>query len=227
MNTPESNSARERRDQATARRLAKLRALPVDTSALAKAVEAQVPRPAQKQRRPAFLWIRPMRAVAASVLVVGLIAALIISSSGGPVLASAERMAQIHQDVFSGASHPTQVDSIGAANAILASKWPGAPALPEPPKDHVMSCCVHEVGRKKMACVSFQADGVLVSMAVADATEVRMPATETMTVAGVKYHVQSHEGINMVMTERNGRWVCLMGKLPTNRLVELASALRF
>lgn len=31
----------------------------------------------------------------------------------------------------------------------------------------------------------------------------------------------------MVMTQRAGRWVCLMGKLPTPQLINLAKQLRF
>ena len=39
---------------------------------------------------------------------------------------------------------------------------------------------------------------------------------------GVTYHVQSFNSLNMVMTERNGRWICLIGRVPTERLMELA-----
>jgi hypothetical protein len=64
-------------------------------------------------------------------------------------------------------------------------------------------------------------------MAVAEAADVKLPPCEAVTIRGNSYHVQSHEGINMVMTERGGRWVCLMGKVPVNRLAEIASTLRF
>ena len=227
MNTPESNPRRVRLDEATSGRLAKLRTAPVDTSQFLKAVEAQIPR-RQAQSRSLKLWLSPMRAVAASLLVFGLIIALVIHSSGGPVLASAESLARIHDEVLHRAgSHVTPVDSISAANAALAAKCPGLPPVPELAKSPVMSCCVHELGRKKIACVAIQVDSVPVSMAVADAADVKMPPCETVTIGGVAYHVQSHEGINMVMTERDGRWVCLMGKVPVNRLAELAITLRF
>ena len=57
--------------------------------------------------------------------------------------------------------------------------------------------------------------------------DVAFPATEEMTFKGVTYHVQSHGPINMVMSRREGRWVCLMAKLPISRLIELAGSLRF
>jgi hypothetical protein len=228
MNTPESNPRRARLDEATSRRLAKLRTAPVDTSQLLKAVEAEIPHRQARSRSLKLTRLKPMRAVAASLLVFGLIVALIIHSSGGPVLASADTLARIHGEVLHRAgSHATSIDSISAANAVLAGKCPGLPAVPELPKYHVMSCCVHEMGRKKVACVAIQVDAVTVSMAVAEAADVKLPPYEVATIGGVAYQVQSHDGINMVMTERDGRWVCLMGKLPVNRLTELASSLRF
>jgi hypothetical protein len=228
MSTPESDKKRQQLDEATSRRLAKLRTAPVDTSGLLKAVEAQIPRSKAHPRRLKLTWLSPMRAAAASLLVLGLIVALVINSSSGPVLASAERLAHIHEEVLAaGGNHVTPVDSIGAANVALAAKWPGAPSVPELPRDHVMSCCIHTMGRKKIVCVAFQTDGVPITMAVAQAADVKLPASETLSIGGVTYYVQSRGGINMVMTERGGRWVCLMGKLPVNRLAELASSLRF
>jgi hypothetical protein len=45
--------------------------------------------------------------------------------------------------------------------------------------------------------------------------------------AGVTYHVQSSGRVNMVMTERQGRWVCLMGEAPIERLMDFAERLQF
>jgi hypothetical protein len=127
----------------------------------------------------------------------------------------------------SGRSHTMKVSSIEAAGAALSRQWPKAPNLPDMPDDHVMACCVHEVGRKKMACVSLLVDNVQITMAVADSADVKVPRGTTMVRDGVTYHIESAKGVNMAMTERGGRWVCLMGRLPVDRLVELASKLQF
>ena len=210
------------------RRLAKLRSAPIDTSELLKSVEAAVPHPQTRSRFRILNWLSPIRAAAASLLVIGLIVALVISSSSGPVLASPERLAQIHEEVLgNGGGHVTPVVSVSAANAALAAKWAAAPSIPELPKDHVMSCCIHMMGAKKIACLSFQTDGVLVTMAVAEIKDVKLPDCQMLNVGGVAYHIQSHGQINMLMTQRGGRWICLMGKLPVNRLAELARSLRF
>jgi hypothetical protein len=120
-----------------------------------------------------------------------------------------------------------EVSSIEAAAAALSQQWPKAPALPDMPDDHVMACCVHEMGRKKMACVSLTVDDVPITMAVADSADVKVPNGTTVIRDGVTWQVESSRGVNMAMTERGGRWVCLMGRLPTDRLIDLAAKLQF
>ena len=226
----ESDPRQDQLDQAVADRLARLRSMPVDVASLRRVVEAQVGAP--RRRTPARMvlgWVNPMRAAAASLLVLGMIVVLVIASSGGPVMASADRLAQVHHDVVSGGGHGARaVASIEEANAALSSQHPGGPAVPAVAgNEPVMACCVHTVGRKRMSCVSMKVDGVPVSMAVADAADVRMPASGSTVVDGVTYHVQAARDVNMVMLQRNGRWVCLMGKIPTERLVDVAKGLRF
>lgn len=227
MNTPEPNERRTRLDEATSRRLAKLRATPFDTSELLKSVEAQMPDSNGRPRRLIITWLRSVRPVAASLLVLGLIVATVINSLSGPVQASAERLAHVHEEVLvAEGSHVTPVGSIGAANIALAAEWPGAPSIPELPEDHVVSCCIHTMGRTKMVCVAFQTDGVPITMAVAQEADVKLPVSKTLSISGITYHVQSRGEINMVMVQRSGRWICLIGRLSVNRLAELSSTLR-
>ena len=219
-------------DQAVADRLARLRTMPIELTALRRAVDAEIGTSTSRQRRSMFLrMMTPMRAVAASLLVGGLLVALIIASSGGPVLASADTMAEIHEDVVSGNTHSNHkrksVNSIEAANKALSSENPAAPSLPAIGQDQVMSCCVHSVGHKMISCLSIVVDGMPVSIAVANAADVKMPASQTITVDGATYHLQSARGVNMAMTQRAGRWVCVMGGLPTARLIELGKQLQF
>src|ERR1035437_768992 len=64
-------------DQAISRRLSRLAQYPVDTSRLDKTIRAQIPPvPAFQLRR----WFRPMMAVAASLLVMGMIALVLFHS---------------------------------------------------------------------------------------------------------------------------------------------------
>ena len=70
-------------------------------------------------------------------------------------------------------------------------------------------------------------DGVPVTMTVANASDMRTPKTPTATRNGVSYNVESVGALQMVMTQRNGRWICLIGELPALRLMELAEKLQF
>jgi hypothetical protein len=64
-------------------------------------------------------------------------------------------------------------------------------------------------------------------LAIAGENEVRLTGDSTITRDGKTYHLQACGGVNMVSGQRNGRWFCLMGSQPTQRLVEVASAMQF
>jgi hypothetical protein len=227
MNTSDSDHLDEL-DQATANRLARLASFPVDTSKLAASLRQQLPMPQAAQ--PKRLWLRPMRLAAAILILIGGIIAAIVLSSGGPALASPDVLAGVHAEMIAGRSHGVRkVTTVDAAAAALSQEWPQRPALPDMadmPADQVISCSVHEVGRKKMACIALMVNEVPVTMAVADSADIKTPGGTTLVRGGITYRVQSSGGVNMAMTERNGRWICLMGRLSVDQLVELSSKLR-
>jgi hypothetical protein len=214
-------------DAATARRLARLRTMPVDTAALEPRLLAQVPRPAEQARSRKAWWLRPLRAVAACLLVAGIVAGLMIATSGGPALASASQMAQLHYDLVSGKTPVMQVDSVEAANRMLAGQWPSSPQIPNMPAHYEMACCMKSIKNKKVACVLLKDERAPVTVTVANADDMKLPKSPTVTRNGVTYHVQSSGALNMVMTERNGRWVCLIGQTSGERLMDLAGQMQF
>lgn len=222
----------DRLDRATAARLAKLRSLPVDVSRLEKRLRAEGGPPpaadtAGPARRPWLGWLRPYRAVAALLLAAVTVAAVLLTTSGGPALASPAQMAQVHEDLVAGHTPVTRVDSIEEASRALSREWSQTAGLPGVPEAHVMACCMKAVHDKRMACVLLKAEGVPVTMAVASAADMRLPTSPTWARGGVIYHVQSAGRLNMVMTDRQGRWVCLIAELPVERLMDLANQLRF
>jgi hypothetical protein len=218
-------------DRATAQRLARLRTMPVDTSRLERWLRAEIPSPSSQGRTErssgVSMWLRPARAVAAGFALLMMLVGALVLSSGGPVLASPNQMAQVHEELVSGRMSATRVDSVEGANRVLMAQWPQSPKIPSLPHDDVTACCMHSVGDKNLACVLLKADGVPVTMTVANAADMRLPSSPTTTRNGVAYHVQAHGQLNMVMTERYGRWVCLTGELPAERLMDLASRLQF
>lgn len=212
-------------DRAMSARLAKLRTMPVDTSNLDKALRTQIP-PLRHERR--ILFLRPLRALAASVLLVSVIAAAImLSASSGPVLAEPAQMAQVHQEIVSGRIPVMQVASIQEANRMLDLHSPGAPTLPNMPDSNVMACCMKSVHNKKMACVLLKNEGVPITLAVAYAADMKLAPAPIVTRNGIDYRVQRVGGLSMVMTEQNGKWLCLIGQMPADHLIEIAALVRF
>jgi hypothetical protein len=226
-------SQEQRLDDATVARLGKLRSMPVDTSRLDRLIQSEIPRTTDVPVLRISRWIRPLRAVAAILLVVTVVGAILYSLTGGPVVASPTEMAQFHDDMVSGRVAVTHVASIDAANKTLASEWGQSPQIPTVPLDHVMACCMHSVKNRKVACVLLEdrsggaQSGTPVTLTVAKAADMQAPDSPTVVRAGVTYHVQTVGQLNMVMTERNDRWICLIGALPKERLMDLASGLGF
>ncbi len=86
---------------------------------------------------------------------------------------------------------------------------------------------MRSVKNKKVACVLLEDNGGPVTMTVAKASDMQSPASPTVIRGGVTYHVQAVGRLNMVMTERNGRWICLIGQVSADRLMVLADQLQF
>ena len=217
----------EQWEEAVSGRLSKLRTMPMETGRLAAAIQSQIPRPASAARSVWFS-LRSVRAVAASILVLGALAAvLIFSALPRPAVASPAQMARMHEELVSGKTPAVQVDSIDAANKVLSGGHPQFPALPDVPANHVMACCMTEVKDKKVACVLMKQEGVPVSLMVARSGDMRLPTSPVTVRDGVRYHVQAWGALNMVMTERHGRWVCLIGQVPPERLMDVATQFQF
>jgi hypothetical protein len=214
----------DRLDQATADRLAKLAALPVDTSRLDAALKARIPRTAAG---PVAVFFH-LRAVAAALATIGLIGVIAYSLSGGAVLASPDAMAQVHQEMLSGSAPMTPVNSIAQANQAIAASGNVGVSIPDVSAEQVMCCCTHSIKDKQIACVMLKGSGdAPVTMAVAKAEDMRSPPdAKVRTVGGIEYRLQSKGNLNMVMTQRNGRWICLMGTLTDDQLIEMAQSIK-
>jgi hypothetical protein len=215
----------DRLDDATAQRLRRLGSMPVDTSRLDKLIQAQIPRP--QKHSPFVFALRPIRAIAASVLILVMVGVIVLSLSGGAVLASPDTMAQLHQDMISGKVAATQVDSIDQANKALEDQWHHSVQIPQIPADHAMKCCIREIDNKRVACVLLNAgSGKFVTMAVAPAKDMKCPDSESMVKDNIRYHIQKSGQLNMVMAERDGLWICLISDLDAPQLMSMASEIK-
>ena len=221
-----------RQDEAVAARLRKLSSFPVDLSRLERQIRAEIPRPAQHQQQQQRqssrmrLW-RPLTAIAASITIFAIIAAAVLTASSGQVMASPAQMAQFHQQIISNEIPVTKVDSIEAAGRVLANQWPQSPDLPRAPEAHVMACCMNSIKDKNVACVLLRSEGTPITMSVAKASDMKSPAGDKVLRNGATFHRMSSGNLNMISTERQGRWVCLIGEVSSDRLIAIAEQLQF
>jgi hypothetical protein len=212
----------EQMQAAVAARLAKLGSMPVDTTALERALHGKLPLPPQKTNRRRWA---PMLAIAASLLIIAAIALPLLQSR--EVQASPVMMAQMYHDMVEGKIPTMRANSLTEANNAIAALSGNFPTLPEPPTSHMMACCMRNVGNKKVACVLLNNGGTPVTMVVANAADMQSPQSPTISKDGITYHVQTVGDLHMVMTERNSRWICLIGQLSQDQLVEVARGIHF
>jgi hypothetical protein len=207
-------------EEAIARRLARLKGIPVDTTGLERALRGQLPPPRTKRR-----WWASMAAIAASLIVTGTLLLPLMQSR--EVQASPVMMAQMYHDMVDGKVPTMRANTLDEANRAIAAFSENGPTLPEAPASHMMACCMRNVGNKKVACVLFENGGTPVTMVVANAADMQSPSSPTIVQDGITYHVQTTGDLHMVMTERENRWVCLIGKMPQDQLIEVARGVRF
>jgi hypothetical protein len=208
--------------EAIALRLGRLKSMPVDTTGLERTLRNQLPPPPRRSHRR--LWAS-LSAVAAALIVSAAIVFPLTQSS--EVQASPVVMAQMYHDMVDGKVPTMRADSLADANRAIAAFSENGPTLPEAPMNHTMACCMRNVGKKKVACVLFENAGTPVTMAVANASDMQSPNSPTVMQDGITYHVQTTGDLHMVMTERNNRWICLIGKMPQAQLIEIARATGF
>jgi hypothetical protein len=162
--------------------------------------------------------------VAASLLLVCAIAFSMLQ--GREAQASSLQMAQMHQDIVAGRIPTMHASSIDEANQAIAAMAGNFPRLPEAPAAQTMACCMRSVGKKKVACVLLDSGHTPVTMAVASSADVESPGTPVTVRGGVSYHVQTVGDLNMVMTERDSRWICFVGAMPVEKLMDLAAGVK-
>ncbi len=216
-------------DRATRARLSKLASRPVDTSAVASRLRAEMAEH-RAQGRPATFtlpawahWLGRGAVAAAIVVVVTLV--FVTSQSGSAVYAAPADMAQLHRDLVAGRAPVVPVGNLAEAKRTIESAWREAPAIPDQWDQLVHACCLRDVQSRQVACILLKQDGVPVTVVLARTKDFRSPDDETVDHNGRKYVVHSLDGVNMVMTQRGDRWMCLMGEIPQDALMRLAEGL--
>ena len=221
------DSPDDRLERATRARLAKLASLPVDTTKAAACLRALVdqecgPVVHQHRRR---LWVWPAwTGVAAAILIAATLLVVLLGGNSAVYAAPAE-MVRLHHDLVAGRVPVIPVTNVDEARQAIESRWPDAPSLPPLPGDNIHACCLSGIKSRQVACILLRQGDTPVTVIVARAEDLRSAKGPTTIHGGRAYTMMSRDGLNMVMTRHEDRWVCLMGEAPQDKLIELAQAM--
>ena len=101
------------------------------------------------------------------------------------------------------------------------------PCVSRPPDEQLHACCFQPDQNRKVACLLLDYKNTPLTMSVAKAADITMPAWLATVRDGVTYYVHEARGYQMVMTRHQDTWICLVAKLPPDDLIALASKLEF
>lgn len=212
---------------AVAMRLRKLAAMPLDTSAASARIMAAIPRAeARRSFKLSAYWSRAA-AVAASLIIA--VTLLTLSFWPNEAVASPAEFARIHREMVRGETPAMVATSFEQANRLIAEQWNGFSGFTHgtSPDWVPHACCLRDVKNAKVAFALISIDGKKVSVAVARAQDIRSPAGKVEMHNGQPYHISTVDEFTMVMTEHDGRWVCLTGEKDASALIDAANKLGF
>lgn len=234
-------SAQDRLDQATSARLAKLARCHVDTSRLEQSLKLTMslvmedapaattspttPRSSDALRMLCQRWWRPLSTSAAAILIALTIGWLVLGNNTSQAMAAPADLAQIHYDVAHGLSPHMNVSTVAQANAMLAKQSNDHIPLPQVP-GQLQSCCLHHLQGTIMTCAMIKDQGHLITIAMADSKKMRSPKGQIVQRDGRTFITHHVNGINMVMEDQIGRWLCVMGETPFEQLINVAIDIR-
>lgn len=216
----------------TRARLERLAAMPVDTSRLERRLSAALGAGAAPPARSLrVIWTR--RAAAAAVLLLALMAAHMVERSAGPALAEPFELTDLHQRLVRGESAMLAAADVEEANRRIAAQsadGPAVPGLAATRRLYVRSCCLAEVRGPLVAAVLMVDEGRAVTLVVAQARDFAGPMGEVIERDGRELLAHRLNDLEMVVTRRGDRWLCVMGQadeVDPQRLAAIAAGIVF
>lgn len=219
----------EQLEHATSTRLARLQAAPVDTTKARQFCE-QIGT-ANTPLLKSYHWRHPFIMTAAALLLVAATTLFLIFNIGAqPVVAVPADLAQLHSEVLTQHAMMSTVQNLDQANKVLLQQWKEAPNLTTPLADKICACCVHSFMNRKVACMLLRPTNdpaEQVTIVLGRAKDIQCMSGNTVQFQGQTFVVHTVDGLNMIMTQQDQRYLCLMGKIPTDQLLKIASQLHY
>lgn len=216
-------------EQAVRSRLSRLSAVPVDTTRLAARLRShQVAAAATEGDTHRWSWIRrPSVALAAVVLIAATVGVMLATMGSSPAMATPSHLALLHAEAIREDSLATAVSSVEEANRVLAGQWSDLPTIPIVDTATLHACCIHDFMDDRVVCLVLRDGQQPLTMVVGHARSFQPTKGRAVELGGRKFYIHRVDGLLMVMTQQDNRFVCLMGEVSEERLLQIASELRF
>ncbi|MCC5829146.1 MAG: hypothetical protein JJU36_06825 [Phycisphaeraceae bacterium] len=223
-------------DRATSARLSKLGSRPVDVQRLSVRLESQLAQAGMPSAasRPLVRfagktrWWRPALGLAAALGLACMLVIIFMTAPHGATAATVIELGRLHQDMVGGRVVVETVGDVDEANSWISRQSATAPALPGHLADaRIQSCCLATIQGRLVAVAKMQWRGEPVTLVVADHKHFGHRMGVTYQRDGRDFHAHSFEGVRMVMSNIGTRWLCVMGDLKDEQLVDLAAQIQF
>jgi len=221
MNTPKQSKL----DHVTSQRLARLSTLPVDTLRLEQRLSKHLEH--GKSANPLMLRWRPAASIAAAVLIAVLIG--VMSLTGPSAMASTMELSRVHQEVALGTLPAIVVADVSEARTELAALVQGSPRPTGDYPQRVRCCCGQELAGEQLAFIKMRRNEVPITVIMMRGYHACAGMDNVVTDEdGRRFIVhRENDGVQATLTTRADHWVCVMGALPTDELVNIAGQLAF
>lgn len=217
-------------DTATSRRLSRLTEQPVDVDALAKRIETQLAAEASLAPSPLgkLRWWLPRAASMAAAVLLAISVIFAVLNNGSQASAAVVDLSQLHEQIVDGRWGLQPVHNVEQANRWISQQSTDGPALPTHLADaRVQSCCLTDVQGELAAVAVLQFRGSPITLVVAEAPSFAHEMGQVIEIDGQRFFGHTFNGVHMMMTNRDNRWLCVMGDVSYAELAQLAAQIRF
>lgn len=216
-------------EQAVRNRLAKLSAVPVDTSRLKARMRSMMAEASAADSRR-WRWpmtLRPAVSMAAGILIAATLGVVLATLGNSPAVAAPSHLAQLHAEAVGGDSMATAVATVEEVNRVLSGQWSDLPSIPVVDTATLHACCIHDFMDDRVVCLVLRDGHAPLTMVVGHARSFRPTRGRQVDVHGRTFYIHEVDGLMMAMTQQDSRFVCLMGEVTEERLLSIVGELRF
>ena len=214
-------------DQAVRARLARLATVPVDTSNLEHRLRAAMTLGVAERSRRRLPQTWGAMAAAAVLIVAATLGLVLMNFGNAPATASPTNLARLHAQTMHSDAATTTVTTVAQANVVLAAQWRDTPQAPTPSDAQLHACCIHDFMESKVACLLLADGQTPLTLVVGRAREFRPAEGRLVERGGRTFTLHEVNGLRMAMTQQDERFICLMGEISEDRLLDLAQGLQF